>query len=440
MPRFLQDDINDLVGGSGDAGTTTTPYDSGTGATISAQPVSRTVGNGGASPGDIGWGHQPDTFPDGTVFNNDGTTTSPSSPYPAPKLVARGNGQPEQTIARTGGSSGGTDPNMQRILSALAAVKSTDDPNYWYQKISSDPNGFGSAWNYWADRINRGDGSSLVANGTLQKFNDGPQPPGGSNFADPNSAYLEALAKYRAGMLTSPITSPYLDNLLKQLTDQQAVTKQRAADLATTLKGRAADLNQYPYTAGDEAVMKTKAVDSLERRRQQTLKNARESVYARGFAPTSGLAQDAENQVNTSYDQQRGGIESTLLNNAISESQRRKDEATQLEMLASQALQGGDVSAIQNQASAADLETQLRNEMDKRSLEAMQSAAVPIDLADKNAQTALGILGGTQGTNPLTALLPLLTIASQSAGVTNSNTGNILGGLGALIPLILPFL
>lgn len=59
-----------------------------------------------------------------------------------------------------------------RIAAALRAADSTDDPNYWYAKISADPNGAGSAWGYWLDRINKGDGAAAVRNGTVKPFND----------------------------------------------------------------------------------------------------------------------------------------------------------------------------------------------------------------------------------------------------------------------------
>jgi hypothetical protein len=66
----------------------------------------------------------------------------------------------------------------------LDAVQSTDDRNYWYGKLAADPkaaSGDQSALGYWSDRIRRGNGSSLVKNGSLSLFNDGPtggsQPP-----------------------------------------------------------------------------------------------------------------------------------------------------------------------------------------------------------------------------------------------------------------------
>jgi hypothetical protein len=83
------------------------------------------------------------------------------------------------------GASGGD--LKSRIAKALSDAGSTDDPNYWFQKISSDPNGAGSAWGYWVDRINRGDGALGVRNGTVQKFQDsggGGGYGGGVNWSE----------------------------------------------------------------------------------------------------------------------------------------------------------------------------------------------------------------------------------------------------------------
>lgn len=66
----------------------------------------------------------------------------------------------------------------------LKGVSSTDDPNYWYGKLAADPKAAGgdaSALGYWTDRIQRGNGSALVKNGTLSLFNDGPAGPAAPN-------------------------------------------------------------------------------------------------------------------------------------------------------------------------------------------------------------------------------------------------------------------
>lgn len=90
----------------------------------------------------------------------------------------------DEAKRRAGGSSGGSSGGdssdlMTRIKNALSAAQSTDDPQYWFDRISADPNGAGSAWGYWLDRINRGDGALAVRNGTLSKFQDSSGGTGG---------------------------------------------------------------------------------------------------------------------------------------------------------------------------------------------------------------------------------------------------------------------
>jgi hypothetical protein len=95
---------------------------------------------------------------------------------------------------------------MSRIKKQLSDAGSTDDPNYWFQKISSDPNGAGSAWNYWADRINRGDGAAGVRNGTVQRFQDSGGGGGGSGpLGTGGGAAPGTLTAY--GVPTSPYQS-----------------------------------------------------------------------------------------------------------------------------------------------------------------------------------------------------------------------------------------
>ena len=255
----------------------------------------------------------------------------PNNVAPDPTGYVMRNGS---LVGQSSTSSGGGDPYAW-IDETLRSVNSTDDPAYWRKVIAADPNGNGSARDYWIDRIRRGDGSALVRSGQLQKFQDG-----GTNqlsnrngmadygqFADPAAQLLERLALDRVMRLSQTPDRPNLDSYVAMLMDKEKANQARATDFAGTLRSRASDLNKTPYSSGDEAVMRAKAFDQLERRRQQTLQNQRENIYARGFAPTSGLVTDAENRTNDQFEGARTTIESDLLNNAIQEAQRRKDKA-----------------------------------------------------------------------------------------------------------------
>ena len=74
-------------------------------------------------------------------------TDSPQAPAqaPAPQSTNTSTVTPPPN-ATTGMNAGGQPDLLGRVTAALQAAGSTDDPNYWVQKISADPNGAGSAW------------------------------------------------------------------------------------------------------------------------------------------------------------------------------------------------------------------------------------------------------------------------------------------------------
>ena len=103
---------------------------------------------------------------------------------------------------------------MSRVTAALKAANSTDDPNYWVQNISADPNGQGSAWDYWVGRINQGDGAAAVKNGTTAKFQDsstsGVAAPSAGFGAPPNPYASNANAPtYTAPVVPTSLSTPY---------------------------------------------------------------------------------------------------------------------------------------------------------------------------------------------------------------------------------------
>lgn len=132
-------------------------------------------------------GAQP-TAQGGAGANGGGTGIEPGGVnlnYYHPPGPTGVNGTPGAEVGGKGGGAddiNSTDPTT-RIRAALKAAGSTDDINYWIGKITGDPNGMGSAWAYWLDRINRGDGALAVRNGTMAKFNDGPAGGAGGGGA-----------------------------------------------------------------------------------------------------------------------------------------------------------------------------------------------------------------------------------------------------------------
>lgn len=200
-----------------------------------------------------------------------------------------------------------------------------------------------------------------------------------------------------------------LENLVASFLNS---SRERAASLAGTYRTRAKELRDTPaYSAQDEAAIQARAYDQLERRRQETLKNQREQVYARGFAPTSGLVADRENQVNTGFEQARTGIASDILRAQLDETNRRKDAALQLEALATEALNGGDLGAI-------------------------QATGLPLTLMNTRQNNALAAVNSSSGGNIGQLLSLILGAAGNNQQNNQQNAANTAAGYGNLASIL----
>ena len=213
-----------------------------------------------------------------------------------------------------------------------------------------------------------------------------------------------------------------LERLTQQLIEALglggAAAQERGKTLAGIFNTRAGELEGPAYSTGEEAILRAKAFDSLERRRQETLKNGRERVYMRGFEPTSGLVAGAERDINRGFEQQRTGIESTLLENAIAETKSRHDQAVQLKALAQQALGGGDATNLQYLAQGLEATNKPLGLMNTRFLQALQAAQSG---GDPNAL--------------ISAILSIFGAGQNQSLLQQNQQANNLGGLGTLLGL-----
>ena len=294
-------------------------------------------------------------------------------------------------------------------------------PSYWAQK-----------WNEW------GKTDPAYFFQRLQNAEEFGGAPGGgpSEFSDPWGSTLESAVSSLLGKLNAAPQSQYLDQLLAGLQTDQATAKANAKALAGQLTARATELKAPPYTAGNEANIRAQAFDALEKRRQETLKNAKNDVYARGFAPTSGLVQDATNQVNQQFETQRTGIEAGLLNQALAEGQARKNQAVTLEQLAAQALSGGDLQAIQDAATQAQLEYQTNQDALGRAQSAVSAIGVPLNLMASRTASAQQTLNGGSAGDPLSTIMGLLQYVQNNNAISSQNKNAVVSSLFSLFGLL----
>jgi len=279
--------------------------------------------------------------------------------------------EPTPGTAATGSQA--TAPNNHsRIDQALASAQSTDDPNYWYGKLDSDPNGYGSAWDYWAGRIAQGDGALGVRQGTVQKFQDGPAaspssytpPPAGGNYSATNP-------------FSDAATKNYIDLLNSRI--QQLLTPQQNPDIGPLLdymRKYFTQLQQPTYTDAQRATIATQQLDPMERQRQAELKNVALTMANRGITPGSGPYLQAERDINQKYDSLRAQAQGGQAVNEINLGRANQQQAVDV---------GSAIASLQNG---------MFQQQDQRANQAVTAASQIPNLAQQRLSQAIQLLNG----------------------------------------------
>jgi hypothetical protein len=258
---------------------------------------------------------------------------------------------------------------------------------------------------------------------------------GASEFTDPWGSSLEKLTNAYIGNLQNDPMRAALTKYIEGLTAGQGQAKDRAAALAGDLQGRAQDLRNKPvYSDQQTEAMRVRATEQLQRRRQATLANEREKLYARGFAPTSGLVQGAEQAVNTDYNQMEGETNSALAVDAARAQSEQGRYADQLVQLASQALSGGDATQLAMLSQLAEIENQKNTDDLARQREAIAATQNPLNLINQRLASANSTLTNPAGaSNSLSDMLRIL----QQNDVNSQNSSNAQwGGLAQILGLL----
>lgn len=275
----------------------------------------------------------------------------------------------------------------------------------------------------------------------FQWLEGGGNVPGGGEFTDPwGSAFEQAISERLARLLGAP-NRENLEAYMARLLEADKNKQKNVERFVGQTRDRIEELQQPAYTAGDEAVIRAKAFDALERRRQQTLQNDREQVYARGFAPTSGIVQQATADTNQAFEESRTGIESNLLLSAMQETQRRKDQALSLNQLVEQALSGGDLASLELLSRTTDLENMIYEQNQAREREYLSTMGLPLELIQQRAQ--LGNQTASTTTSPESVLASIVALFQQNANgrATNAQTSaNNMAGLGQVLAILTPLL
>lgn len=302
------------------------------------------------------------------------------------------------------------DPIRKFVVDTLAGLgKSPTGPGsgptdveYYVDRILQE-GGLNAGYD-WAGRIARG------VNGT--------QPPETGSFAGPAAPSASAFG------YDDPSSMLYLTQALQRLSSlNQQQTQVDPFQQLLQLFGlnRVSDLSGAPYTAGEDAALRTRYLEPLTQARDAALRQNKERVAARGMLPSSGLLDVLNRDVNTGYQKAVAGAANDTAIQAINEKQRRAQE--QLAILSS--LLGVSQTA------------QDRNNALGR--EAVSTAALfpQFDERRLNELLAASGEGATSPTSALSALTQLGGLNLSTQRLNDQNSANSAAAWGQILGYIL---
>ena len=245
----------------------------------------------------------------------------------------------------------------------------------------------------------------------------GQNGPQASQFSDPSTAALEQ----------------YLQRYLGELDQQRGAfgaqrpgfeARQREAQAATErliafMTQRAQQLQGPAYTGAEQEVFRTQALEPIERDRQASKQRALQNIGARGFDPSSGIAQELLGSVDRGADQFRAQAQNQLAYRQIAEQRSRQQEAQALLAAIPQtqrAATQGDLAFIQA------LDAAMNNYRNQGLGLATQNQQLP-SLALRDALAAMGMAPNIGG-----AVSDQMQYANQQQG-QNAQWWNTIGSL-----------
>ena len=252
----------------------------------------------------------------------------------------------------------------------------------------------------------------------------GGEPSYAPAFDDPSSRFLEQYLSRQISDLEAQRgaqtqrTAAYQQRLPEI---QQSV--QRLIDL---MNQRATGLRGPAYTGPEQEILRTGALDPIERDRQGARQRALEQIGARGMDPTSGVALQLLNDVDAHYDRLRAGAQNQLAYRQIQEQRSREQEAQQLLGSIPQ-LQRGAITGEQELLEALDAAANRPRERGAQYATQLQQ------LPSLALRDALATMGMGTGTNDLfNQSMGLYNVQQQRQQLRNAD----LEAIGQLLAML----
>jgi hypothetical protein len=320
-------------------------------------------------------------LPDGGDYWGTGKTNGYVPAYTPPGQTASGTSDSGGNLYTTPGY---TPPPAPAIGAngSVSVPRPSVDPSVVYTDTQGNGYDPGALAKAWQDPTFRNNPINARVSDLLTQYGYGspapaqapPSPPapaygGTSVFNDPATTQFESLLNRMVNQFATPKTPP----------DQQQAVDQ--------LNKYLAQLNGPTYTPEQMGMLQTQALDPINQQhdvaRQQTLQR----LANQGIGPSSGIAQQALQQVDQAFEQMRTQTQNQFASNAVNLSR-------------------------QNAATAASLAPQISqfeyNNMtaqDPRNLQAVNLASMIPQMALQRLTSAQGGLMNPAGISPLLSLL-----------------------------------
>jgi uncharacterized protein YukE len=262
----------------------------------------------------------------------------------------------------------------------------------------------------------------------------------GNQYSDPYSKMLEELIKSRIGNLQGGYddsSRQAYQQALQQRAQSLATGNKQLDQLMAYLQERFTDLKGPGYTGAENEVLRTQALDPIERDRSAARQRLTERLAAMGHTPQSGVFQDAMRRLDAEFEGIRGVSQTQLATNEIG---RRENRNQRAEMIGAQLADIPELRAREQLDVFQALESLgmvARNEDEARSREAITYGGVLSDLGPQRLQLAMQAAG--MGGNPASLGGVLSNIAGmnqQGAAYNAQQQSQLWSGLGSLAAII----
>lgn len=243
-----------------------------------------------------------------------------------------------------------------------------------------------------------------------------------AQFSDPLTKQYEELLRTQTDLYKRQQKDMDEETALKKST--RAATDVAVKRLMDFLNKRVEKLEQPAYTDSEANIIKTRLLDPLESDRTASQQRALTNVGARGFDPTSGIAQQLFQDVDREYDKTRSRVHGDVAYEQIQEERDREREAQDLLKYLAQlpeASARGDL----------DFVNYLDDLVSRPGEKALTSSALLSDLPVQRTQLALQALGyGGQPISSVNGALSLLDNSRQNRLYNNQTTSDFWKSIG----------